>query len=58
MTAGSVFKNYAKVMVVPVSPLRASIALSREVMIAFLEGYALTNFIAACTLGSMEPGAN
>ena len=54
----TIFFLYAKVITVPVLPSKASIALSREVMIAFLSGYALTNFIAASTFGSMLPGAN
>lgn len=48
---------YAKEITVPVSPRRASMALSREVMIAFLLGFVRTNFMQACTFGSMEPGA-
>ena len=39
--------NQAKVIVVPVLPSNACIALSRDDMIAFLFGFALTNFIAA-----------
>lgn len=43
---------------VPVLPSRASTALFSEVIIAFLFEPAFTNFIAACTFGSMLPGAN
>ena len=50
-------KIQAKVTTVPVLPSRASMALSRLVMMAFLLGFARTNFMAACTLGSMLPGA-
>lgn len=38
---------YAKVTTVPVSPARALTALSRDVIMAFLSGFARTNFIAA-----------
>ena len=40
-------KGQAKVIAVPVFPCRASMALSSEVMIAFLPGSARTNFMAA-----------
>lgn len=38
---------YANVITVPVLPSNASIAFAREVIIAFLSGFAFTNFIAA-----------
>lgn len=44
-------------IVVPVLPCRASLALSRDVTIAFLPSLDSANITAAFTLGSMEPGA-
>ena len=52
------FLYQENLITVPVLPSSASMALSKEVMIAFLSGFALTNFIAASTFGSMLPGAN
>ena len=58
-TIGSLCRqHYANVITVPVLPSSASIAVSKDVMMAFLSGFALTNFMAAGTFGSMDPGAN
>ena len=50
-------KNSHKETEVPVCPAMPTFAFSSSVMRAVRPGLDSANFTAACTLGSMEPGA-